>query len=124
MLGLSLGLFTAGAQLLKWEDGNGSAKPELSSCSNWHFVFCLVWSQLLLKEGTCDLCPCSQSCYLDGFGVRGMLICCSALAWGPSGSDRAFPPLPSQKTLSTSSLQNEIPKKKAKFDAISANGDR
>lgn len=29
----------------------------------------------------------------------------------------------SQKTLSTSSIQNEIPKKKAKFDAISANGD-
>ncbi|XP_029104053.1 protein FAM76A-like isoform X1 [Scleropages formosus] len=29
----------------------------------------------------------------------------------------------SQKTLSTSSLQNEIPKKKAKFDSISTNGD-
>uniref|UniRef100_A0A8B9QEX1 Sestrin 2 n=1 Tax=Apteryx owenii TaxID=8824 RepID=A0A8B9QEX1_APTOW len=29
----------------------------------------------------------------------------------------------SQKTLSTSSIQNEIPKKKPKFDAISANGD-
>ncbi|KAK6458499.1 protein FAM76A isoform X1 [Huso huso] len=29
----------------------------------------------------------------------------------------------SQKTLSTSSIQNEIPKKKPKFDAIIANGD-
>ncbi|XP_036602593.1 protein FAM76A isoform X2 [Trichosurus vulpecula] len=29
----------------------------------------------------------------------------------------------SQKTLSTSSIQNEIPKKKPKFDAITANGD-
>ncbi|XP_067399367.1 protein FAM76A isoform X6 [Emydura macquarii macquarii] len=29
----------------------------------------------------------------------------------------------SQKTLSTSSIQNEIPKKKPKFEAISANGD-
>ncbi|XP_066573682.1 protein FAM76A isoform X1 [Amia ocellicauda] len=29
----------------------------------------------------------------------------------------------SQKTLSTSSIQNEIPKKKPKFDAISSNGD-
>ncbi|KAH0631237.1 hypothetical protein JD844_005481, partial [Phrynosoma platyrhinos] len=29
----------------------------------------------------------------------------------------------SQKTLSTSSIQNEIPKKKPKFDAISTNGD-
>ncbi|XP_023687715.1 protein FAM76A [Paramormyrops kingsleyae] len=29
----------------------------------------------------------------------------------------------SQKTLSTSSLQNEIPKKKGKFDSISTNGD-
>uniref|UniRef100_W5MB95 Family with sequence similarity 76 member A n=1 Tax=Lepisosteus oculatus TaxID=7918 RepID=W5MB95_LEPOC len=29
-----------------------------------------------------------------------------------------------QKTLSTSSIQNEIPKKKPKFDAISSNGDR
>ncbi|XP_074074065.1 protein FAM76A isoform X2 [Macrotis lagotis] len=29
----------------------------------------------------------------------------------------------SQKTLSTSSIQNEIPKKKSKFDAITTNGD-
>ncbi|XP_010151951.1 PREDICTED: protein FAM76A-like, partial [Eurypyga helias] len=40
-----------------------------------------------------------------------------------SGSDTQFPPFSSQKTLSTSSIQNEIPKKKAKFEAISANGD-
>lgn len=88
----------------------------------WLIVFCLfLVSSYSSRNDFFNGFSTGKYCFTGSKWV-GIFICLSVLSH--SGSDIQFPPFSSQKTLSTSSIQNEIPKKKAKFDAISANGDR